>query len=187
MPTFNELIIRSTCAYPSRANTFRHARLDGRFTSVTSKSILTAFLALLVLPAAAGTGSGMPARRILVERFPDSLEESRNLSFCPDNTCIRVRSANADADLEGWLFAYLFHFGDYYALSDWRADIGSPDRIQGYPDALRDCFRQPDPMGCSKAAFEIAGISVVDVRYDEGQMSEVDAWDPPASGDTTED
>lgn len=153
--------------------------------SAMSKSLLTVLLALLTEPVVGGTPRDAPARQALLARLPDSLTASRELSFCPDNTCIRVRSTHADADLEGWLLAYLFHFGGYYALADWRADIGSPDRIQGYPDTLKGCFTQPDPKACSKAAFDGANIEVGFVRYDEGQMSEGDAWSDPAEEPAT--
>ena len=145
-----------------------------------SKFIAAVFLALLSCPAMASAPGDVSARQALLQRVPDSLETGRVLAFCPDNTCIRVRSTNAGADLEGWLLAYLFHFGDYYVLTEWRAEIASSDRIQGYPDALKGCFAQADPLACSKAAFADAKIEVGFVRYDEGQWQEGDAWPDPA-------
>ncbi|MGH8030765.1 MAG: hypothetical protein ACREO3_12620 [Arenimonas sp.] len=138
-------------------------------------------VAILALAGSSGSASATPpksAGQTLLEQFPESLasaDPERDIAFCPDNTCIRVRSATANADLQAWLLAYLFHFGDYYALSEWRSQVGSPVRIEGYPVALEHCLAQADALACRKAAFAEAKVSVVDTRTDEGETVEVDA------------
>jgi hypothetical protein len=149
-----------------------------------SSSILTALLALPAGDTFACDSLAQHGKQALLERFPNSIESDKRgtLDFCPDNTCVRVRSARASVDLEPWLLAYLFHFGGYYALADWRADIGSAESIQGYPAALKVCTSQPDPVSCRKTAFGNAKVSVVEVRYDEGVVSETEAsFDPVAA------
>jgi hypothetical protein len=146
-----------------------------------------AALAWIAFPAFASAPSAPSARQALIERLPGSLESVREIAFCPDNTCILVRTQDSTVELEGWALAYLFHFASYYALADWRADIGSPDNIQGYPQPIRDCFAQADAMTCSRTAFERAGVSVLFVRYDEGVRAEGDAGFMPIASGTGKD
>jgi hypothetical protein len=149
-----------------------------------SRSILAALLALPALNVCACDSHN--GKQTLLERFPNSIESGKHgriLDFCPDNTCIRVRSAKGNVDLEPWLLAYLFHFGGYYALADWRTEIGSTESIQDYPAALKDCAAQPDPSSCRKIAFRDAKVSVADLRYDEGVVAETAASFEPVAAE----
>jgi len=138
------------------------------------KTILAGALMILAVPALACSPKERPATRALLELFPDSIEVEageRVVAFCPDNTCIRLRATEPVADLEGWLLGFLFHFGDYYALSDWRKRVRTPEGIDGYPNQMRACLAQDDRTGCMKRVFREAKITVEFVRYDEGAES----------------
>jgi hypothetical protein len=138
------------------------------------KTILAGALMILAVPALACSPKERPATRALLELFPDSIEvgtDERVVAFCPDNTCIRLRATEPVGDPEGWLLGFLFHFGDYYALSDWRKRVRTPEGIDGYPGQMRACLGQVDRTGCMKRAFREAKITVQFVRYDEGAES----------------
>lgn len=151
-------------------------------------SVLATALFLLADMGRACDPRVQQAMQFLLEQFPDALVRTdpvREIAFCPDNTCIRVRSSSQNQNLDGWLLAYLFHFGDYYALADWRAHVGSAEYLDGYPAALKDCLADEDPAACGKAAFGAANVTVVFTRADEGVVAETEAlFNPPPSDPT---
>ena len=128
------------------------------------------------------------AMQLLLEQFPNGLVRTdpvREIAFCPDNTCIRLTSSSPNENLDGWLLAYLFHFGDYHALADWRAHVGSTEALDGYPVALENCLADEHPTACRKAGFGAANVIVVFTRADEGVVAETEAlFNPPPSDPT---
>lgn len=153
------------------------------------KTILAGALMILAVPALACSTKERPATRALLELFPDSIEVEageRVVAFCPDNTCIRLRATEPVGDPEGWLLGFLFHFGDYYALSDWRKRVRTPEDINGYPSQMRACLGQDDRTGCMKRVFREAKITVEFVRYDEGAESVSEQLFVPQDDESTE-